>query len=1219
MREGAGPTLTGQTIGIYEVGPELGRGGMGTVYRARTTAEGAPGPAGTAVALKVFHPELVSDETTFKRFQREAELGMRIRHPNVVRTFEIGSETSAAGPVHYMAMEVVEGQTLRDLIQEMGTLPDHLIYQIADQALDALGAVHAENMIHRDIKPENLVLTRDHRLLLMDLGVARLQQEGRDLTRAGEFVGSVAYAAPEQFLDQDHVGPLADLYSFGVVLYEMATGRNPFGSAEISTIITQKVKGIVRRPKLVQRDLDPFLDDVILTCLQQDPAQRFASCEALRTVLREGEQGAWWQGRIEGEAYPAAARALSRLRPPREIALIGRGADLDGLHQIFEGARNGNGRVLLLQGAPGVGKSRLVHDFLEELVAPDGPVLLASRCAASGGGSWQPFRDAFGDLLGGEERTRERLAELLPDLPEATVSRFAQFLLGADPDAAAEGIVPAFERLLKNLAAGRPVVLVVEDLHHAGPETVELFGHLGRAIVYDPVLLIGTLRREAVAEGSPVHTMIAAATQRPETVAPAVDPLSRDATDEFIRAFVKHGRTVRALGRPLYARSDGNPHILLEMLAHLKGTGALVEKDDGLVLAAPLAEVGLPNSIRDLFARRLAALDDEERETLEAAAACGPEFEATLLAAVLETKKIRLLKRLAVLERKHRLITSSGRNAFRFASRALHEVVYEGLAPETRARYHGMCAEAIAEERGEEGGLTGAQAHARVRHLLAAGRLADAGPDLEAAMEHAARQQHPLAAAEFLEALASALDGAQRFEALLKLAHVYEMLGRQEARMNALGRARAEAERLGGPGPQGRVHAGLAAAFWRAGSYEEAEREAREGLRLAREAGDREGEALCVHTLATVSFQRGEFEVCAAHCREALELQRAAGDRRGEATTLQALGAVMPEVGEKERALEVKQEALKLFREIGDRRGEGGALNNVGNSYVETQQLEEALVCYEQAVKIARETGDLPAEAAALYNRGRALAVLARIEEAIESFEQALDLYREIGDPSGEAEVLDDLGFSIAQYGEQDNAIRHLEQARETAARTGRRALVARVLRHLANLLHTKGEQKRAWRHYEEALALATQRGRVLARADMGNAALNEGDHDRAIRLLEEALKERASGSRGLVSLCRLARAYKAAGREEEATRCARRAENLLDEQRNVPPQYGPEIYYSLGTVFPEGEGARKYLSLANELLSSRTRSIRSVVRRQNYLTMTWPNREILEYARKLT
>jgi len=1208
VRLGQATSLVGRTLGGYEIGPPLGEGGMGTVYRARTVMEGAAGAKGSIVALKVFHPDLVSDETIFRRFQREADLGMRIRHGNVVRTYETGQETLDGVTYHFMAMELVEGQTARGLIHEMGTVPEHLIYMLIDQALDGLGAVHAQGMIHRDLKPENLVLTPEHRLLLMDLGVARLQQEGRDLTRAGEFVGSLAYAAPEQFLDQDRVGPLADIYALGVVMYEMATGKNPFAAAELSTVLTQKVKGLVRRPRLVQRDLEPFLEEVILTCLRQDPAERFKSCEEMREVLRSGEVGEWWKKRTAGGSFPAAAKALKRLRPPREAPLVGRGTDLDALHQAYEVARGGAARVLLLAGTRGVGKSRLVHDFLEELLAPDGPVFLAGRCVEQGG-PCHAFVDALKDVLDGDEG---KLSSLLPDA-DAAVPAVARLLAGGD---GAGPFASAFPALLRNLATARPVVLVIEDLQRAGPETLDLLGVLARTLRDDAVLLLATLRPEEVQEGSPLHALLAGVAQQPGAMTLQVAPLGRDAAEELLRAVVRQGRTVRALGRVLHERTDGNPLLLLEMLAHLRADGALVPCEEGFQLTRTVDKEALPKGARDLLLAALAGLDEAQRELLEAAAVQGSEFEPSLLAVVSGQRRIQLLKSLAVLERKHRVIASAGRDSFRFSSRSLRHAVYDALPPARRAELHGKCADGLAAPD------TPSHPFARVRHLLLANRLAEATPEmLSAAFDHAAHHLHPGLAAEFLEGVVAALGDAAasaHFDALMQLASLHEALGRREARMAALERARSEAERLGGPGPRGRVHLGLAAAFLRAGAFDRAREDAEKGLALAREAGDREGEAGCLHMLGSIFHRRGEHADAAERFEEALAARRAAGDRRGEAHTLQALGAVRGELGDAAGSAPAKEEALRIFRELGDRRGESAALNNLGNSRVEGQQLEEALLCYEQAARIAREVGDLPGEAVALYNEGRVLGALARVDEAKECFARALDIYREIGDPVGEAEVLDDLGVAIAPYGEADEALRYLETARETAARTGQRLLHARTLRHLANLLHSRGERKRAWRHYEEALALAGPHGRSLTRADMGNAALNEDNHDRAVRLLEEALAEGPSGTRALLALCRLSRAHKAAGHAGEAQSCARRAEKMIADLGAVPPQYGPEIYYSLGTTFEAGEGARQYLAKANELLGARSRSIRSMVRRHHYLTMTWPNREILEEARRL-
>ena len=183
--------LEGRTLDFYALGRELGRGGMGAVYYAESTADGVAGPAGTVVAIKVFHPHLVRDPRTFERFRREAEIGQTISHENVVRTWGAGTCDIDGEPCHYMVMEYVEGQTLDGVRADLGTLPDLLLFLVAVQALAGLAAIHECGIVHRDIKPENIVITSGHKVLLMDLGVALLDAHGNTLTKHGDFVGSL--------------------------------------------------------------------------------------------------------------------------------------------------------------------------------------------------------------------------------------------------------------------------------------------------------------------------------------------------------------------------------------------------------------------------------------------------------------------------------------------------------------------------------------------------------------------------------------------------------------------------------------------------------------------------------------------------------------------------------------------------------------------------------------------------------------------------------------------------------------------------------------------------------------------------------------------------------------------------------------------------------------------------------------------------------------------
>jgi len=202
---------------------------MGTVYLAEVTGP-APGlSSGDRVAVKVLHPHLLADQDSVTRFLREAEVGRAVCHGNVVRTLDAGSAPFKGADVHFLVMEYVEGQTLRGLADELSPIPEDLCRHVGREIAKGLSAIHAAGAIHRDLKPENVLITRDHAVKIMDLGVARLSGEAFRLSLSGVFVGSALYAAPEQFAEDGHgLDGRADLYALGVLLYELAAGRHPY-------------------------------------------------------------------------------------------------------------------------------------------------------------------------------------------------------------------------------------------------------------------------------------------------------------------------------------------------------------------------------------------------------------------------------------------------------------------------------------------------------------------------------------------------------------------------------------------------------------------------------------------------------------------------------------------------------------------------------------------------------------------------------------------------------------------------------------------------------------------------------------------------------------------------------------------------------------------------------------------------------------------------------
>jgi tetratricopeptide (TPR) repeat protein len=1216
-------SLEGKVLGIYRVGPELGRGGMGTVYRAESTADGAAGPAGAVVALKVFHPELVADERAFARFRLEAEIGREIHHAHLVRTYGIGSAEADGQAYHFMVMELIEGKTLKGLLADLGTFPEHLLYQVADQVLGALDEIHGRGVVHRDIKPENIVITPDHRALLMDLGVAR-REDGREMTQAGEFIGSLSYAAPEQFSTAE-VGPRADLYAFGITLFELATGCNPFGDADVGTVMRIKLQEELDPPRSAAPDLDAFWDRVISTCVRREMADRFASAGELRAILGEGEESEWWRLQTAGRVVASAEHALKRLRLERRTPLIGRAKELARLRAAGTRARDA-GAVLLLGGPSGVGKSRLLYDYLEDVAGAGGPAVAAGRAVGTGGRGYGPFVEALGDLLGPGEADAAarraalaaRLTELLADTP-GVVEPLAEFLLGnlqpgPESDLSKDALFAAGVKALRTTAAERPLVLVVEDLHLAGAETVELFAHLARCVPGHPIFLVGVYATDELQEDSPLSELVARAEDDDATVSLVLDNLPPAATEELVRYVVGHEATVRAVAPTLRDKSEGSPLIVLEVLAHLKENELLKGRDGGLDLAGELDQIALPSTVKDLVALKLAGLDEEQRETLETASVLGVEFEASLLAEVLDEKLIEISQRLAGLERKHRLLASSGKSTFRFARRQLYEAIYDSITPALRTEYHDLVADTLLEaEEDPDGG----SAYALLRHLLLAERAVEAAPFLEGALDHLAANFHASYGAPFLEKVADEFADAppeKRFAVAMKLWACYELLASRKDQLRVLDTARDVAEQMGEPGPRARVHALRAGTYWYVGDNDRAGEEAEAGLGLAREAGDRKWEATCHHTLGAVAFRRGEFETCAERWREALARRREIGDRRGEASTLQALSVVLPAIGEGEKVLETMQESLGIWREIGERRGEASTLMNLGNHYVDTAQYEEGLAHLEQAIEGHRETGGLISEALALTNLGRAQDMVGRFDEALASWNRALQLFLDLQNPNGEMATRVNMGGALGRYGEFDQARAHLEAAIELAERTGNKAKLIMAHRDLGTTLHNAGDRAQAWEHLERALALLEEvksaSTGVLTLAELGLAALKEEDYENATRHLNAALPDARSGdgTEAPLILCRLACAHRGAGREEDARACAQEAQERMDAGGNVSILTGAEVYYTLYLVLED----ENLLVLARALVEERARQIRNDSYREHFLTRTWPNAAIL-------
>jgi serine/threonine-protein kinase len=265
--------------GRYRLERRIGSGGMADVYLATDQSLGRP------VAIKVLSDRYAQDDGFVERFRREASSAAGLSHPNIVAVYDRGE----AEGTYYIAMEFLDGPTLKEEIVRRAPLPEAEAINWASQALDALDYAHRNGVIHRDVKPHNMVLTEDGRLKVTDFGIARAQNT-QQMTEVGSIVGTAQYLSPEQARGQA-VGPQSDLYSMGIVLYEMLTGELPFTGEGAVDIAMKQVSD--PPPPLRERNrlVSPALEQVVMRALAKDPALRHPSARAMADELRRVGRG----------------------------------------------------------------------------------------------------------------------------------------------------------------------------------------------------------------------------------------------------------------------------------------------------------------------------------------------------------------------------------------------------------------------------------------------------------------------------------------------------------------------------------------------------------------------------------------------------------------------------------------------------------------------------------------------------------------------------------------------------------------------------------------------------------------------------------------------------------------------------------------------------------------------------------------------------------------
>ena len=1001
-------SLVGQTVAHYEVLGRIGSGGMGVVYEAKDIR------LGRRVALKFLPEKILCHESSLRRFEREARAASSLNHPNICTIYEV--EEHDHQPV--IVMELLEGMSLEQRIGE-GPISTEELLDFGIQASDALEAAHTKGIIHRDIKPGNVFIVARRQIKILDFGLAKMcgphvsedQSEDESLTTDGVIPGTTSYMSPEQ-LRGDEIDVRSDLFSFGVVLYEMATGRRPFVGKNRVLLMDAILNARPAPATKVNSSLPAPLETILAKALEKNRENRFQRAADICAELKllQGEMG-----KVH-TAVADAAPIMPNSRPvlniftrylAREFAAIRDRFSEKQVKQVEPPAVN-----LPMQRTGFVGREK-ERAAVKELVLRQDVRLVT----ITGPGGIGKTRLAVQVARG--------LAERFP-----CGTYFVPLSLLSDPGLMASSILQALgireaggrsalETLNRNLQdpSRAPMLLLLDNFEHlvqAAPAVADLLATC-------PNLKIMVTSRAALHVYGEHEFPVPPLALPDSRSKPSLEILSRYPA---VALFVQ--RAVAA--KPDFELNPGNASAVAEICARLDGLPLAIE------LAAARVKVLSPPAMLARLANRLQLLTGGARDL--------PQRQQTLRAAIdwsydlLNAAEQKLFRRLSVFVGGCNL---EGVEAVCDTKGDLDLDLLDGMASmldkslvqkieQTEGESRFAMLETIREYALEKLKASGEQpltkrAHAAYCLVLAEEDVTEAsGAELAEGLGHFELEHDNFRASlEWLTETGDAEWGLRLGTALFRFWENREYLAEGRDRLGKL------LQLAGAQAPtKARARALFAAGVLAGeqGDYASADALIGESQSIAGQLGDNTGVAVSLNALAVFASDRGDVASARALFEESLALWRELGDQKAIARALSNLANVLKLQGEYNRARSLHAECVSIFQGLGDQTGVAWSLNYQGDVARDHGDSIAARALYEQGLAIFRELDDRWGIASALADLGSLMREQGDYSTAHSFYGESIKLFQELDHKRGIARLLECFACSAAAQLEAERSLR---------------------------------------------------------------------------------------------------------------------------------------------------------------------------------------------------
>lgn len=1002
--------MIGETINDrYRLESELGQGGMGTVYLTIDKV------LDREVALKLMSKPRLGTEGR-SRLLEEARTVAKLKHPNIVTVYDAGEFDQQP----YVVMEYIQGKTLNESDLDGFTG----IVKIAKQICAALQYAHERDIVHRDLKPENVIIQPDGTLLLMDFGLA-VSTTSR-MTEMGLIMGTVAYMSPEQAFGYE-VTPASDLYSLGVILYELATGRLPFEAETALGIITQHIHSPVVPPRARNDQIPVLLNDLILSLLSKEPLDRPRSAAEVAIQLDAPQL-------LEVESK--ADQDFSVLDRIVRGRIVGRRAEYEEALGLWRNAVAGQGQALLISGEPGIGKTRLTREIVTNAEVSGGTALVG-ECYAESNAPYSAFAQIIRQVLDRYHQNGLHLPDaVLDDLLDLTPDlrhRYPEIDPNPklDPESEQQRLFENMVSLCERLANDAPLLLVIDDAHWGDGGTLAMLHHLIRRTQHLKVMILATYREIELKEARPFNEMLLDLNRQRLGIRLKLNRLDRQGTHEMLETIFAVEVSDEFLDG-IYRETDGNPFFIEEVCRTLVESGALYY-EDGEWHRPSMDELEIPQGVQVAVESRIAKLPKENQDVLRMASILGREFAFDILLEALDLDEDVLIEALETAEEAQMIqeVDGTGEVTFAFVHALVPSAIVESIRTLRRRKLHRQAAKAIEKLSPDDYealafhfGEAGNDNIALKYYILAGERAAAAFANQDA-------EQHFLSALDLVD---DKSEGAALLSKLgLSQAHqnkYHEAIENWQQAIELYTELQ-DVDKVAG------LFALITRASWNAGDTKGGLEYAREGLSIAENAPEGPGIAHLLSELSRACYFNGLLEESNEYGTRALDMAERLELTEIKIETLINMALLSQETPEK--SIPMLEEAAKLAEAANLPRPATRAFNNVSILYFQMYaDLPKAKEYIQKAIDLTRQIGDREEGVFYQSNLGMWLLLENQIRAAGKLVSELRDLLESIPDSGmGQAAFNQFYSIYLLEQGYLDQSFDFIAHKLEGERKTG--------------------------------------------------------------------------------------------------------------------------------------------------------------------------------------